>query len=680
MTPVYVEGFEHGVISASGGGLFSAVTNAPTADATIKRTGGYSMRCYKTAAAACFVSLPTQPASQTYEVGRFYVRVDAAPSAATGLLRWDTAGAVSFYIGLSTARVINASIVGGTQQNGPTLELNTWYRIDFRLYCGGATYTIDWQVEGSAQTQATLGSQAASTFSTTTTRVGSSSSCTHDFYFDDVVISNTTGDYPIGPGGVVGLSPNAAGASNLSTGIEDNGSVDVDDTTNPANIELDDVPFNGADYIKQVGVASTNYAAVAFADTAETTIHGAQAFLAYTSAAASPANSASAKIYDEDGVETDIFTGDMSESSAFYKSAICRTPTGGWDTAAVNALQGRVGYATDYAPVPYWQCLMIQVAYGTGGESHSGSSSVSGGGAIEATGTKGGKGSSTISALGAIATLGFAAMFGLSSISGGGAIATTGQKSATGISSISAGGEIVATGGRTIFGSSSVSGGGVIVATGLKDARAPTSIAGGGALAGAGTKSTTGTSEISAGPGAEATGTKTALGVSVVSGGGAIESSGTSEEAEEYSGASEVYGGGAVVSLGEKNGKGTSLVSGAGAQEATGRKSTTGASVVSNGGAILALGSKSALGASEVTGGGAITSEGHQVTFEEHSGASIVSGGGVIESYGVKGIWQTDAILPTPSGRTVTAEDSKRTVAANSSGRTVTVNRRRTWN
>ena len=677
-TPVYVEGFEHGVISASGGGLFSAVSNAPTADATIKRTGGYSMWCYKTVAAACFVAFPVQPASQTYEVGRFYVRVDAAPSTATGLLRWDTAGGVSFYITLSAARVLSASIIGGTERFGPTLSLGTWYRIDFRLYCGGATYTIDWQVEGVAQTQATLGSQAASTFSATLTRLGSSSSCTHDFHFDDVVISNTTGDYPISTldTGVLGLPPNAAGTSNPGTYIQDNGSVVVNDATNPANVELDDVPFNGADYIKQTELDTALYAEVNFADIAETTILGAMAFLAYTSAA-TQANNGQTRIRDSNGQETTVFANDMSETSMFYKSAIVLTPSGGGTQAHVNALTGRVGYSSDATPDPYWQGLMIQVAYEeAAGEQHSGSSSVSGGGAIEATGNKTGKGSSTVSALGAIATLGFAAMFGISSISGGGSIATTGQKSASGISSISAGGEIVSSGGRTVFGSSSISGGGSIVATGLKDARAPTSVAGAGALSGSGTKSTTGASQISAGPGAEALGTKAGFGASEVSGGGAIVSYGTAEEAEEHSGASEVSGGGAVVSLGEKNGKGTSLVSGAGAEDATGRKSTTGASVVSDGGATLALGSKSALGASEVTGGGAITSEGHQVTFEEHSGSSVVSGGGSIESYGVKGAWHTDAVLPTPVERTAIAEDSKRMATA-SGKRTFEINRRR---
>jgi len=367
MTPIWIEGFEHGVLSTAGGGIVNAISGtvgtniAVTADA--KRTGGYGLRVYP--AVSTLVNI-TKNVTATILVGRFYVKLPSTlPTADHQIARAMTAsqqmifgynynaGSPRFYM------MVNA----GTPRYFSGLAADTWYRVDFRFDVSGATSTIDWQIDGVDQTQAT---RTVAASSITIFNLGISIAAIGNVYYDDVVLSATTGDYPIGAGAVVGLSPNAAGASNLDTNIEDNGSVDVNDSTNPANIELDDVPFNGSDYIKQIGGASTLYAAVAFADTAETTIHGAQAFLAYTSAAASPANSASAKIYDEDGVETDIFTGDMSESSAFYKSVICRTPTGGWDQAAVNALQGRVGYATDYAPVPYWQGLMIQVAYAEG--------------------------------------------------------------------------------------------------------------------------------------------------------------------------------------------------------------------------------------------------------------------------------------------------------------------------
>jgi len=363
MAAVWIEGFEHGVLSISGGGIVNSLTGAPTIDSTTKRTGGYSCRFYKTVAATCYFG-KTISGSPTYLVGRIYFYFTTLPAANTFLLKAMTAAGGYPRIDYVLASQRIAMSVGGVgQQLGPVLSTGQWYRVDFRMYCGGATRTIDWAIDGVDQTQVST-AVAASTF--VSLNVGSEISTTFDFYVDDIVLSATTGDYPIGAGGVKGLSPNAGGASNPGTYIQDNGSVVVNDSTNPANVELDDVPFNGADYIKQTELNTALYAEVNFADTAETTILGAQAFLAYTSATTT-ANDGQTRIRDSNGQETTVFSGDMSETSAFYKSAIVLTPSGGWTMAHVNALTGRVGYSSDATPNPYWQGLMIQVAYEEGG-------------------------------------------------------------------------------------------------------------------------------------------------------------------------------------------------------------------------------------------------------------------------------------------------------------------------
>src|SRR3712207_4308136 len=40
---VWLTGFEHGAVSAAGGGIFSALTGPPTADAVVFRNGLYSL-------------------------------------------------------------------------------------------------------------------------------------------------------------------------------------------------------------------------------------------------------------------------------------------------------------------------------------------------------------------------------------------------------------------------------------------------------------------------------------------------------------------------------------------------------------------------------------------------------------------------------------------------------------
>jgi len=363
MAAIWITGFEHGVSSTSGGGVFNAITGAgPTVQGTTKRTGSYALQVVSQAADSYVSKTWTGVAVLT---GRFYIRVSPLYTA-------DNVNYIRFNTVSSTCYIsVRASASGGWFGfYEPTLgDVNanvapvagTWYRIDFRI--DTTSKTFDWKIDGSAQTQRTIGTMGNVTGIDLGVLYGG---ITTTVQFDDLIFTNSSGDYGFSdvPSEVVGLMPSGAGSSNLSTGIEDNASVDVNDSSNPADIELDEVPLGSAtDYIKQVGTASTNYAAVAFADTDKTTILGAMALEAYRSASASPSNSASAKIYDEDAVETAIYTGDMTETSTFYKSVVCRTPTGGWDMAAVNALQGRVGYATDYAPVPYFYGIMVEVAY-----------------------------------------------------------------------------------------------------------------------------------------------------------------------------------------------------------------------------------------------------------------------------------------------------------------------------
>ena len=369
-SPVWIEGFEHGVLSVSGAGIVNSLTNAPTIDSSIRRTGNYSCRFYKTVAAACYFT-KTISGSPTYLVERIYVYFTTLPSAQTPLLMFTpVAGQFLRLDYYSATQKLGVNFGALAPQYGPTITTGQWYQIDIRCYCGGATHTIDWAVDEVDQTQATY-DQAASTFNGI--RTGNTAVVTLDAYVDDIVVSATSGDYPLGAGGVVGLSPNAAGTSNPGTGvIQDNASVDINDSTNPANVELDDVPIStNTDYIKQVATGTGNYAEVGFADISESTIQGAQAFLSYMSSATA-ANEGGCIIRDSDGQETTVWgnpttRADYSESSMFYKSAIIAVPSGGWTQAHVNALKSRIGYSNDISPVPYWENLMIQVAYAEGG-------------------------------------------------------------------------------------------------------------------------------------------------------------------------------------------------------------------------------------------------------------------------------------------------------------------------
>jgi hypothetical protein len=370
-SPIFLTGFEQGIISASGGGLFDSVTNAPTIDATIKRTGSYSLRAYKTVASSCHVT-KNIAGSPTYLVARFYIYFTTLPSSSTTIWRCNanTGGGPSISFIQATSQ-LRSDFNGSGNQLGPVITTGQWYRIDLRAYVGGATRTQEWSVDGVAQTTSS-DSIAASYF--TNIRAGFIDAITGDLYFDDIVASITSGDYPLGGTDeveIVGLRPGSDGTHNNAANImEDSAGNDIDGSTYYAYDKLDENPWAttaDADYVRQTGNGTGNYCEVNFADTAETTILGARAFLQYASASTS-GNTGGCIMIDEDAVSTTLYgaagaLADYSETSAFYKSVMMPTPAGGWDAAAVNAIKCRFGYSDDAAPDPYWLALMLEVAY-----------------------------------------------------------------------------------------------------------------------------------------------------------------------------------------------------------------------------------------------------------------------------------------------------------------------------
>jgi hypothetical protein len=367
ITPVMVTGFEHGALSTSGGGLITTLTGTEiTVQSTVKRTGGYALRCNMTGAAQNRILWAV--ATPTYIVGSLYFYIGAYPVAAVNsIIRIIVTSGSSLVFNLDTAANsrIYARIGAGTLRNSGTIATGEWHRLDFRGYCGDTTFTLDWQIDGVDQTQATLGSTTATTF--TYVELGSANAAAYDLTYDDVIISATSADYPIGDHAIEGLSPGSDGTHNAGTNvIEDQDGADIGVVT--AYDLVNSVPIGSTTkYIKQTATDTSKYAEILFADIGYSTIVGARALLAYR-AAGTAADEGACIIIDEDATATTVWgspatRADYSESSVFYKGVILPAPAGGWDQGAVNALKARVGYSNDVADVPYWVDLMIEVAY-----------------------------------------------------------------------------------------------------------------------------------------------------------------------------------------------------------------------------------------------------------------------------------------------------------------------------
>jgi hypothetical protein len=361
-TPVKVTGFEHGVVSAVGAGIFSAVAGAGiTSDSTVSRTGAYSLKITDPAAAANNASLAF--GGPGIAVVRIYIRLAALPAANVNeLLLVDAAAGNDLRLGYQAAsqkltlRFANAAVTVASS----TVAAGTWYRLDLRLTASTNPRTASWQIDGVAQTAVTNVAGAASTISAL--RLGSTVAAdTYTANYDDVLISATSASYPIGPGTVVGLRPDGMGTNNNPASFRnDNGTV-IDATT---YTRLVDSPMTSlANYVRQQTIGVNDYIEVTFADTAATCVVGVSGVLAYH-AAGTPVDSGKASIFDG-ATERILLSGDMSVTPLTYASAIIAPAAAAWTPGAVNGLKGRIGYSSDVTPNPYWDALLLEVATGS---------------------------------------------------------------------------------------------------------------------------------------------------------------------------------------------------------------------------------------------------------------------------------------------------------------------------
>jgi hypothetical protein len=356
---VWIMPDEVGVLSVSGAGLWSALTNSPAIESTIKQSGNYSIH-FTSAGTTCYAR---KPASGVMMVGRFYFLVHAVPGTTSEIfMAVQSAGSsLRFRINPSTYLLTVSFGTGSARTYGP-ISLDVWYRVDFRANIAGTISYCDWQVNGVDQVQVQL-TQTASVF--TYYQPGCNTATTHNFYIDNAIFSTSNGDYPLGDGFTEVLKPTADGTHNSGTVIKNTGGVVIDGTPGKTAYDLlDEIPMTStADYVQQTGIDVTKYAEVDFTPTARTSILGAMAVLAYH-ASGTAANNGQARIRDSAGQETIVFSGDMSESSLFFKTAMVTVPAAGWTQTTVNGLLGRVGYSSDATPVPYWDGLVLILASG----------------------------------------------------------------------------------------------------------------------------------------------------------------------------------------------------------------------------------------------------------------------------------------------------------------------------
>lgn len=362
-SPTRVTGFEYGAVSQSGGGLFSNVNGAAvTADNTVSRTGSYSLRIADPTGANHSARIA---AAGGVAVIRLYLRLTSPlPTAdVRDLFSVDLAAGDDVLVGYQTAGggrlTIRFGTGGAVTAASSTISAATWYRLDLRVVANTSPRTANWQIDDVTQTSPVAPAQAGTTINTV--RFGSTRSA--DVYtanYDDVMISATSGDYPIGSGTVVALRPNGMGTSATPGSFRNNDGSNIDANT---YTRLDDDPMTSlTTYVRQQTIGAAAYVELTMDDTGANCVVGVSGVLAYHAQTATTDNGKTS--FFDGGTERIVFSGDMSETTAFYKSAIVAPAAANWTPSAVNGLRARIGYSGDVTPNPYWDSLLLEVATG----------------------------------------------------------------------------------------------------------------------------------------------------------------------------------------------------------------------------------------------------------------------------------------------------------------------------
>lgn len=353
---VFLTGLEQGVISAPG--VFDTVVGTGvSADGGVRRHGSYSLRVAPNYASA--YATADLDGSGSTAVVRFAMRLAALPTTTANLFAVSVSGGAT----VSTAILLydapggvfavrwgmSGSVVLGTVAPDP----GTWQVIEMRVSVA-SPHVLEWRIDAVDQPTASAANPAQSVvavnFGTGFTNVSYTAN------FDDVIVSRTAADYPIGNGMVLALAPDGMGAHNRADRFRNNDNTSIDAAS---WTRVDEVPAtSSADYVKQTTRNNASYVEFTFADTAETCINAVGALVAYHSADTATSNG-KASIFSG-AVESVVYSGDMSGTTLRYRRAVVSPAGGAWTASLVSALVARVGYSTDVNPNPYWDALLLE--------------------------------------------------------------------------------------------------------------------------------------------------------------------------------------------------------------------------------------------------------------------------------------------------------------------------------
>jgi hypothetical protein len=385
-TPTFLTGFEHG-IDATGATpvpndrIWHTAVNTggnPTTITTDFKSGARCIEFPATAASAAYRARNTS-GTPGEVVASFYVKfVGSLPTADCKIFSFAPAVGsfcdVRFHFSTSTIR----ARVGATDgASGVAVVADTWYLIDCVCDVNSGTRTMDVRVNGTAAAQASA-AVAASTVASW--RIGKNTDTTvanGTIRFDNVVISETLADYPLGEHEVLKMSPNGDGTHSFTANDFIRGDAGAAILVSDTDVWqlVDDVPFGVSgttDSVQQNVIRTTSYVefelepAPQAIDAWAIQVHGMY------DADGTGADTSALKLNDG-GTISALFAppqGDVSNvappstNDTFLTHCRATAPSGGvWTQAKLNALKLQWGFAGDVTGSPIVHALMVEVAY-----------------------------------------------------------------------------------------------------------------------------------------------------------------------------------------------------------------------------------------------------------------------------------------------------------------------------
>lgn len=351
-SPTWLTGFEAGVASSAGTGLYDIGLNA-SIDSSIKRSGSYSAKLTASGTGAYIAKAVGGAANATF---RFAVRFETLPSADVVIAGLTAAAGNGLNLGYrnSDKKLTLRWGTGTLAASTNAIAASTWYVIDLRASLGANPRTADWRVDGTTETSV---SSAETASVIAYIGPGTSGADSYTAYYDDILLTTSSSDYPIGAGSVLALEPDGVGTHNNSGNFreEDNTAIDSSSWN-----RLDEVPLNStSDSVRQTTASNTSYLVFTFNDTSASCIKAVSGLVAYTSATTGT-NAGKTSVFNG-STENVIYSGNMAAATTLRYASAAVAPSGStsWTTSAVNGLTARVGYSSDISPIPDWEALQL---------------------------------------------------------------------------------------------------------------------------------------------------------------------------------------------------------------------------------------------------------------------------------------------------------------------------------